>query len=599
MQEPTFHIHSEQFNLVQKNEYMLGASKVKYSDSELINFLKQDAFKLIQEYSNPPRRYIYSAYIIRNHTSKFQKGFLKWRGFMSETAAFRVDGDQLSPLEKYPGYDIFWQNFPPGDTTIVFYRLMDGHLSGVVGTTKLQDFRTVVSETESQANYMSGMIGIVAIMILYNLGMFLFFRKTYFLYYVLYCFLGILSFAHLVGPLTWSAWKISGLINMALIFLLLFCRGLLEIKASKDPWMTRAIQCAVILNILASFYSYQSNDMYGIFVAAPLTILVCLTASLLKALQGVRNAYFLSLGWSIFFASAILSILSPHIGLYATWASYSSLFGFALEIVFFSFALGDKVRQSERRVVKEKLHAFAQLSKVFYPHQIEQIRQGKSLEDTMPIGTADACVLCFDVIDSSNLTIAHKEQFLQESIKACTGILDDGYSYSKGTLIANAYRIKEMGDGFLCSVGFPFRALPNRSVAEQAIDLAERFIQIFEEFARCRGLSEDVFCSVSVVMDKIEGRFPITGVKEYDVYGRGVVTATRYEKIRKDILDYHPCHIISVQNKVYDQLSKECQMRFEEINLDSISYKIRGDVFARRVYIGKRYPKEISKSHVG
>ena len=50
---------------------------------------------------------------------------------------------------------------------------------------------------------------------------------------------------------------------------------------------------------------------------------------------------------------------------------------------------------------KQKRHAFEQLEKLVYPHQLEKMEHGGDLESTMPQGTAKACIICFDVVRSA------------------------------------------------------------------------------------------------------------------------------------------------------------------------------------------------------
>jgi len=52
--------------------------------------------------------------------------------------------------------------------------------------------------------------------------------------------------------------------------------------------------------------------------------------------------------------------------------------------------------------------------------------------------------------------------------------------YDGQSLTSAGYMIKEMGDGFLCSVGFPLKQL-GPSKAECAVDLARQIIYRFSQ----------------------------------------------------------------------------------------------------------------------
>jgi hypothetical protein len=49
--------------------------------------------------------------------------------------------------------------------------------------------------------------------------------------------------------------------------------------------------------------------------------------------------------------------------------------------------------------------------------------------------------------------------------------------YVGKNLKPNAYRVKEMGDGFLCSIGYPLQSLTD-NLTNDAIELARRSILI-------------------------------------------------------------------------------------------------------------------------
>jgi hypothetical protein len=123
----------------------------------------------------------------------------------------------------------------------------------------------------------------------------------------------------------------------------------------------------------------------------------------------------------------------------------------------------------------------------------------------MPTGKSTACVLAFDIIGSSRIEHIHVKSFLENSIKRCLSIIDEGYDPEQ--LTATGYRIKEMGDGFLCSVGFPFRTPGMGNFANSSVQLALRFVQIFHEEARLFAYAEPIHCSIGIAYDTIEGYF--------------------------------------------------------------------------------------------
>ena len=101
-----------------------------------------------------------------------------------------------------------------------------------------------------------------------------------------------------------------------------------------------------------------------------------------------------------------------------------------------------------------KIHAYQQMGKLLYRHQIVGYRSGPTLEETMPVGTSKAAVISFDVQNSAALGHGRSHEFF-ESINKKSYELMIGH-YEVETRSSDAFLIKEMGDGFLCSVGFPF-----------------------------------------------------------------------------------------------------------------------------------------------
>jgi hypothetical protein len=250
---------------------------------------------------------------------------------------------------------------------------------------------------------------------------------------------------------------------------------------------------------------------------------------------------------------------------------------FAIAQIYDRFFQNLKVEETMRR------HSYNQLAKVFYPHQLHMMQQGKPLEETMPTGKSTACVLAFDIIGSSRIEHIHVKSFLESSIKRCLAIIDEGYDPEQ--LTATGYRIKEMGDGFLCSVGFPFSTPGMGNLANSSVQLALRFVDIFHEEARHFAYAEPIHCSIGIACDTIEGYFPSTGTREYDVYGRSVILATRYEGMRRTIFpDGAQNSIVIIQRKVWMSLDAELRNRFKSFDLEAAGIQVRDDRDAKALY---------------
>ena len=149
---------------------------------------------------------------------------------------------------------------------------------------------------------------------------------------------------------------------------------------------------------------------------------------------------------------------------------------------------------------------------------------------------------------------------------------------------ATAYRIKEMGDGFLCSVGYPFNTPEGENVAELAVRTAFRFIEVFAKEVELFNYPRPIHCSIGISFDHIEGYYPKSGTKEYDVYGRAIVLATRYEGIRKRIFKNLDSSIVVIQEMVYQSLSRDSMAKFDSYNLKEENIVVRDDPSALKLY---------------
>jgi class 3 adenylate cyclase len=88
--------------------------------------------------------------------------------------------------------------------------------------------------------------------------------------------------------------------------------------------------------------------------------------------------------------------------------------------------------------------------------------------------------------------------------------------------------------------GYPF-ASPTGFMANDSVRLAQRFYAVLQEEARLLQSDVPICCGIGIALDNVVGFYPDSGTKEYDLYGRAVILATRYEEMRKKLLkEQHP-----------------------------------------------------------
>ena len=159
--------------------------------------------------------------------------------------------------------------------------------------------------------------------------------------------------------------------------------------------------------------------------------------------------------------------------------------------------------------------------------------------------------------------------FLGEFFSGCYEIIDANYDHEKQS--NDAFRIKEMGDGFLISIGFPFALERGQNGADMAVEFSNKFLALFESCAKRYSYDDKISCCVGIAYGKVSGYFPKSGPITYDLYGRGIILANRYESLRKSLyenIEYEGTSII-LMKKVYEDLSSRYKFNYEEINLKS------------------------------
>jgi hypothetical protein len=198
--------------------------------------------------------------------------------------------------------------------------------------------------------------GMILVFSFYNLIMFIAIRQKQYLYYVLYNLsVGFfemstdgIAYQYLwPNAPAWNQVAYAFALCATSIFALLFTRELLYVKA-KAPKLNQLIIGIIICRILFFTYCYlfdQTLFSYKFIEAVPLSVAFFTGIYIYK--KGYQPARFFVLGYSFLFAGFTLKFL---IMLGIAWLNfgaisyYSLSFCFVLEMIFLSFAIGDKVR---------------------------------------------------------------------------------------------------------------------------------------------------------------------------------------------------------------------------------------------------------------
>ena len=426
--------------------------------------------------------------------------------------------------------------------------------------------------------------GIAMGMLCLCLGMLVMTRRPQFLFYATYSISMLWTLAigaFLLPNQPAGVWNILGMISSVSIYL--FMSSTLDLKRQASRLfraMTAVSMGFVVAATLDMAFDVDTGSRLFQFALAVLVI----AATFGRMRQGDKAAAFLFFGWSIFVAGWIVSTIGLTWTI-PTFATYSLYVCYAVESVLFALGILFVAKQSEAKALGQSEHALDQLSKVFYPHQISQIRGGAILESTMPCGEASACVICFDLVGSTQIKHERVKEFFQDIFRRCDEVMIEGYD--PGTMTASAYRVKQVGDGFICSVGYPLRSLTG-SMANDAVTLALRFYEVFSEEVAKFQYHEPIHCCMGMAMDQIASFFPAAGTKSYDLYGRGLALATRYEHMRKALFPHSPAQsILIIQECVFASLSPDLRLRFERIDLAAEKVVVRDDPDARCLFVAR------------
>ena len=511
---------------------------------------------------------------------------------------------------------VFNLRLQPGEN-ILYIKVKSSAL--VSGKFDLWEPMPYFNKVNKELVFVSVLLGCLLILVCYNLFLYFSMKSKVYLHYVIYllAFLNVqiifsgVSRIFLVesNDALFLYWN-EGLhvsVKLAWAFAFSFAANFLNL-ASFHPKLDRLVRMAmlfVVISLLTGFFlPYRLDSAFVVFLTVVSSLLL-LGLGIWSSLRGYRPAFFYTAGWAVLLlASGVMALRSAGllpINLFTTWAQ---IVGAAIEGLVLSLALGERYNylqsrsNAEREIFIKKLvekeaskaHSYSQLEKIIYPHQIELIKSGSSLEQTMPTGQAEACVIAFDTISSSKIDRKKARAFLNDTFALCYRDMLAGYNQK--TMQASAYRLKEVGDGFFCSVGFPFQTPNAENPADLALKLAMQFSKNFHAEAMRHGFVKPPLASIAITFGEVEAYYPSAGVVEYNRVGRGIILADRYEKLRKGALRQLVLsgNLLVIDARIFGMLSPNFQVLFQRFDVDSVQQTIRDDEQAHCFYFTELHP---------
>ncbi|RAJ26174.1 7TMR-DISM family protein [Pedobacter cryoconitis] len=259
------------------------------------------------------------------------------------------------------------------ETQLYYFKFKSSQISDAIIVLRSVDW--FISYALDEYFYFGIFYGMILVFSFYNLIMFIAMRQRQYLYYVLYNLsVGFfemstdgIAYQYLWSSATgWNQIAYAFALYATSIFALLFTKELLFVKANA-PKLNKFILYIISIRTVLFLYSLiidQSLLTYKFLEFIPLAVAFYTGIYIYK--QGYKPARFFVLGYSFLFIGFTLKFL---IMLGFAWLNfgvisyYSLSFCFILEMVFLSFAIGDKLRilkTKEEKVQRQMIHQMAE-----------------------------------------------------------------------------------------------------------------------------------------------------------------------------------------------------------------------------------------------
>jgi len=536
----------------------------------------------------------------------------------SEKWSKKIAGDRVPFINRdisyrFPSFSLV---VPPGQTSIYIKIESEGSVSFPFYIWNVDQFQNYAQTSIGFASFLFG--GLILIL-LYNAFLVLSMRSDRsYIYYILYLLSMVLFQLATTGlgqqifePTAKSSWisneGIALSIDLCTITAIFFSINFLEMRKNirLAYYGFLAVACVMPINMFTSYFvNYNISIRFSVAILAICStgLLIC---GIILSLRKYRSAYFYSLAWTSLLVGNLVTI-GVRLGQLPEnqLTEWSHFIGVVIEALFLSFALGDRVNMEKKQKYLDILnqknknqHLLSQLEHLVYPHQVQIINNGKSIIDTMPVGKSSAVVITLDILDSAKIGHTENHAFFEHFLRQCHEIMSR--NYDPHMLRANAYMVKEIGDGFICSIGFPFELDGN--IFDHSYMLANQFLDAFKSSVETFLTKKNVFCAIGIAYGDVTGFFPKNGLKTYDLYGEAIIKAKRYEAFRNVLfqqLKIDKQSVILIQDQVYQNLTNQSQENLRSFTLDKL--KVRDDESAKLLYfrlIGTEFLGDLKRAN--
>ncbi len=336
-------------------------------------------------------------------------------------------------------------------------------------------------------------------------------------------------------------------------------------KATKFPseLLNASIAGAYFIAFINALYHYRRKTLYAaFFVLAWASVLIAFV------FFAANRVY-----WQLPFGTEVVNI------------------GILIEILIFSSVMSLRSHRKQAQAIRSKSHILSELRKIVFPHQLSQMANKTRLEETLPTSLGQACILKLTIEDGSFLQHAQWPQTLQKLQSLWyERLIQD---YDSKTMSSSGYRIKELSDGVLCAIGYPF-ATSSGNPVQTAYTLALDFHDLVERISRELDAEEAIRCHIALSWGPVQGFFPKVGIQEYDLQGLAIVHATRYRAMANDCarLLNTKADLLVLQATVYHSLPRNLRESFVCLDLAEAGLFVRDDPKASQLYVREIKPSQ-------
>ncbi len=328
-------------------------------------------------------------------------------------------GDELPFSARPINHKNFFVKLPPDNegTYTYYFRIKSRQQADVLVVLRSTDY--FMNYALDEYFFFGIFYGMILVFCFYNLLMFAAVRERLYIYYILYLIsVGLyemsadgIAFQYLwPRAVEWNQYAAGIMLYLASTFALFFASYLLNLRKTRpklfsllvSAFVFRTVFLALSLTVVPEWFRFRFIEVIP-FGAAFFAGISCLVS-------GYRPARFLVVGYSFLFLGIVIKLIQyldlnwlPLGGL----THYSLGFGFVMEMMFLSFANGDKIRVM--RIEKER--AQRKTIEQLHVNQVLKDSLNEQLEEQVRIKTKEL-VEKSDLIAQQNRRLAQANQQL-------------------------------------------------------------------------------------------------------------------------------------------------------------------------------------------